>query len=60
MPGGMPGQLARRQERPSGAGAGEPLPAGPAALGSGGEARARELVPIFPLKLLLRRDSSSA
>lgn len=44
----------------SGAGLFEPIPAVPAGLGAGGEARDLDVVPIFPLKLLLRRDSSSA
>lgn len=38
----------------------EPLPAGPAGLGTGGEARDLDVVPTFPLKLLFSRDSSSA
>lgn len=38
----------------------EPLPAVPAGLGTGGEARDLDVVPIFPLKLLFSRDSSSA
>lgn len=42
------------------AGLAEPLPAVPAGLGTGGEARDLDVVPIFPLKLLFSRDSSSA
>lgn len=38
----------------------EPLPAAAAGLGTGGEARDLDVVPTFPLKLLLSRDSSSA
>lgn len=36
------------------------LPAVTAGLGPGGEARDLDTVPIFPLKLLFSRDSSSA
>lgn len=55
--GGMPGVCLASWpggRRGLGAGAGEPLPAGLAALGSEVGRRGRELVPIFPLKLLLR------
>jgi hypothetical protein len=38
----------------------ESLPAVPMRLGPGGEARDLDTVPIFPLKLLFSRDSSSA
>lgn len=38
----------------------KPLPAGPAGLATGGEARDLDVVPTFPLKLLFSRDSSSA
>ena len=40
--------------------AGQALPAVPAGLGTGGEAWDLDVVPIFPLKLLLSLDSSSA
>lgn len=38
----------------------EAIPAVPARLGTGGDARDLDTVPIFPLKLLFSRDSSSA
>lgn len=50
----------RGQCCPQEPGLAEPLPAVPAELGTGGEARDLDVVPIFPLKLLLSRDSSSA
>lgn len=38
----------------------EAIPAVPTRLGTGGDARDLDTVPIFPLKLLFSRDSSSA
>lgn len=50
----------QRPVLPSGTRLAEPPPAVPARLGAGGEARDLDMLPLFPLKLLLSLDSSSA